>query len=74
MLFLVSHYNLFPKSFGQIITKYSVEELHLSLTQGFWNTRLWGYAMQPASPGAELAVWFQDEVSHRYAWVINTSF
>ena len=57
------HYNLFPKSLGQIIAKYSVEELHLSLTQGFWNTHLWGYAMQPASPGAELAVWFQDEVS-----------
>ena len=62
---LVSHYNLFPKSFGQIISKYSVEELQLSLTQGFWNAHLWGYDMQPASPGAELAVWFQDEVLDR---------
>ncbi|XP_028392208.1 GPI transamidase component PIG-T-like [Dendronephthya gigantea] len=57
-----SHYNLFPKSLGQIVTKYSVEELHLSLTQGFWNAYLWDNAMQPASPGAELAVWFQDKV------------
>ncbi|XP_046842958.1 GPI transamidase component PIG-T-like [Xenia sp. Carnegie-2017] len=59
---LFSHYNLFPKSFGQIVAKYSVEELHLSLTQGFWNTNLWGHAIQPAGPGAELIVWFRDSV------------
>lgn len=63
--FLVSHYNLFPKSFGQIVAKYSVEELHLSLTQGFWNTNLWGHAIQPAGPGAELIVWFRDSVLER---------
>nr|KAF6472113.1 phosphatidylinositol glycan anchor biosynthesis class T [Molossus molossus] len=38
----VSHYRLFPKALGQLISKYSLRELHLSLTQGFWRTRYWG--------------------------------
>ncbi|CAH3030337.1 unnamed protein product [Porites evermanni] len=57
-----SHYNLFPKSFGQIINQYSVEELHLSLTQGQWQHEHWGYPVTSAPPGAELWVWFQDKV------------
>ncbi|KAJ7384981.1 hypothetical protein OS493_018670 [Desmophyllum pertusum] len=57
-----SHYNLFPKSFGQIINQYSVEELHLSLTQGQWQHEQWGYPVTSAPPGAELWVWFQDRV------------
>ncbi|KAI2595026.1 PIGT isoform 61, partial [Pan troglodytes] len=38
----VSHYRLFPKALGQLISKYSLRELHLSFTQGFWRTRYWG--------------------------------
>ncbi|XP_070575719.1 GPI transamidase component PIG-T-like [Ptychodera flava] len=53
-----SHYNLFPKSLGQIISKYSVRELHLSLTQGYWRPEKWGYPIVSAPPGAELWVWF----------------
>lgn len=64
--FLVSHYNLFPKSFGQIINQYSVEELHLTLTQGQWQHEQWGYPVTSAPPGAELWVWFQDRVQERY--------
>jgi hypothetical protein len=64
-LFLVSHFNLFPRSFGQIVDKYSVEELHLSLTQGHWKNDLWGYPVVSAPPGAELWVWFQDRVKDR---------
>ncbi|XP_044516997.1 GPI transamidase component PIG-T isoform X3 [Gracilinanus agilis] len=58
----VSHYRLFPKSLGQLISKYSVQELHLSLTQGFWRTRFWGQPFLQAPAGAELWVWFQDSV------------
>lgn len=57
-----SHYRLFPKSFGQIVNQYSVEELHLSLTQGQWQHEQWGYPVTSAPPGAELWVWFQDRV------------
>ncbi|KAJ6661110.1 hypothetical protein lerEdw1_016911 [Lerista edwardsae] len=58
----VSHYRLFPKALGQLISKYSVRELHLSLTQGFWRTRSWGQPYLQAPAGAELWVWFQDSV------------
>uniref|UniRef100_A0A8C4IP59 Phosphatidylinositol glycan anchor biosynthesis, class T n=1 Tax=Dicentrarchus labrax TaxID=13489 RepID=A0A8C4IP59_DICLA len=56
----VSHYRLFPKSLGQVISKFSVRELHISFTQGYWRTMQWGQPFQPSPPGAELWVWFQD--------------
>lgn len=68
MLFSVSHYRLFPKSLGQVISKFSVRELHISFTQGYWRTMQWGQPYQPAPPGAELWVWFQDSVTE-WVWV-----
>ncbi|TKS77438.1 GPI transamidase component PIG-T [Collichthys lucidus] len=59
----VSHYRLFPKSLGQVISKFSVRELHISFTQGYWRTMRWGQPYQPSPPGAELWVWFQDSVT-----------
>ncbi|XP_027629993.1 GPI transamidase component PIG-T isoform X3 [Tupaia chinensis] len=59
----VSHYRLFPKALGQLISKYSLRELHLSFTQGFWRTRYWGPPFLQAPSGAELWVWFQDTVA-----------
>ncbi|XP_038606623.1 GPI transamidase component PIG-T [Tachyglossus aculeatus] len=59
----VSHYRLFPKALGQLISKYSVRELHLSLTQGFWRTRYWGQPFLQAPTGAELWAWFQPSVA-----------
>ncbi|KAK7878621.1 hypothetical protein WMY93_030457 [Mugilogobius chulae] len=59
----VSHYGLFPKSLGQVISKFSVRELHISFTQGYWRTMQWGQPFLPAPPGAELWVWFQDTVT-----------
>lgn len=63
MWFSVSHYRLFPKSLGQVISKFSVRELHISFTQGYWRTMQWGQPYQPAPPGTELWVWFQDSVT-----------
>nr|XP_033819041.1 GPI transamidase component PIG-T [Geotrypetes seraphini] len=59
----VFHYRLFPKALGQVISKYSVQELHLSFTHGFWRSRAWGHPFLQAPAGAELWVWFQDSVS-----------
>ncbi|XP_038864302.1 GPI transamidase component PIG-T-like [Salvelinus namaycush] len=59
----VSHYQLFPKSLGQVISKFSVRELHISFTQGYWRTMQWGQPFLPSPPGAELWVWFQDTVT-----------
>ncbi|XP_033626120.1 GPI transamidase component PIG-T-like [Asterias rubens] len=55
----MSHYNLFPKTLGQVISKYSVQELHLSLTHGLWRHEKWGYPVKSAPPGAQLWVWFK---------------
>ncbi|XP_064599040.1 GPI transamidase component PIG-T-like [Liolophura sinensis] len=54
------HYRLFPKSLGELISAYNVQELHLSLTQGLWRYEKWGYPKEDAPPGAELWVWFQN--------------
>ncbi|XP_051518843.1 GPI transamidase component PIG-T-like [Myxocyprinus asiaticus] len=59
----VSHYQLFPKSLGQVLSKFSVQELHISFTQGFWRTMQWGQPFIPSPPGAELWVWFHHTVS-----------
>ncbi|XP_038658874.1 GPI transamidase component PIG-T [Scyliorhinus canicula] len=59
----VSHYRLFPKSLGQVISKFSVRELHLSFTHGFWRRGGWGLPFLQAPPGAELWVWFQSSVT-----------
>ncbi|KAJ8257275.1 hypothetical protein GJAV_G00183840 [Gymnothorax javanicus] len=59
----VTDYRLFPKSLGQVLTKFSVRELHISFTQGFWRTMQWGQPFLSAPPGAELWVWFQDTVT-----------
>ncbi|XP_051947447.1 GPI transamidase component PIG-T [Xyrauchen texanus] len=59
----VSHYRLFPKSLGQVLSKFSVQELHISFTQGFWRTMQWGQPFIPSPPGAELWVWFHHTVS-----------
>ncbi|XP_034029113.1 GPI transamidase component PIG-T [Thalassophryne amazonica] len=59
----VSHYRLFPKSLGQVISKFSMRELHISFTQGYWRTMQWGQPFLPSPPGAELWVWFQDSVT-----------
>lgn len=57
----VQHSHLFPRSFGEIISRYEIEELHLSLTEGLWRHVNWGYPVVDAPPGAELYVWFSKQ-------------
>ncbi|XP_064640505.1 GPI transamidase component PIG-T-like [Lineus longissimus] len=59
-----SHFRLFPKSLGETIAKYSVQELHLTMTQGLWRYEKWGYPVSEAPPGAELWVWFLPETKN----------
>lgn len=53
------HCHLFPHALMEIIQTYEVQELHISLTEGQWKHRYWGYAIVEAPPGAELWVWFK---------------
>lgn len=53
-------YELFPKSLGQILQKFSIDELHLSFTQGRYMPE-WGYPILPAPGGVELWARFRKE-------------
>ncbi|KAF9905345.1 hypothetical protein EC991_001710 [Linnemannia zychae] len=59
---LFKHYNLFPRSIGQILHSFEVEELHLTFTQGRWQYSDWGYPLAPsAGTGVELWAWLNDD-------------
>ncbi|KAG0100600.1 hypothetical protein BGZ93_010193 [Podila epicladia] len=59
---LFAHYNLFPRSIGQILHSFEVEELHLTFTQGRWQYGDWGYPLAPsAGTGVELWAWLNDD-------------
>ncbi|KAG0363689.1 GPI transamidase component PIG-T [Gamsiella multidivaricata] len=59
---IFTHYNLFPRSIGQILHSFDVEELHLTFTQGRWQYSDWGYPLAPsAGTGVELWAWLNDE-------------
>lgn len=61
-LIIVKHYNLFPRSIGQILHSFEVEELHLTFTQGRWQYSDWGYPLAPsAGTGVELWAWLNDD-------------
>lgn len=47
---------------GEIISRYQVDELHLTLTEGQWKHNQWGYPVLDAAPGAELYAWFNQDV------------
>ncbi|XP_035233919.1 GPI transamidase component PIG-T-like isoform X1 [Stegodyphus dumicola] len=57
------HFRLFPRSLGEIVSKYNVQELHFSLTQGLWRYEKWGYPARSGPPGAELWAVFKGNVS-----------
>ncbi|XP_065194732.1 GPI transamidase component PIG-T-like [Sycon ciliatum] len=62
------HFHLFPRSLGQLISTYGVQELHVSLTQGLWRTEDWGYPVRSAPPGAEAYAWFATNSSLDERW------
>jgi len=45
------HLNLVPRTLGDIITTFNVQELKLTLTQGIWRTEKWGYPVESTPPG-----------------------
>ncbi|XP_076449628.1 GPI-anchor transamidase component PIGT-like [Babylonia areolata] len=57
------HYRLFPKSLGDVLAAYHVQELHLTQTQGRWRHQSWGYPVEDAPAGAQLWVWFKPTVT-----------
>jgi len=48
------HYNLLPKTVGEVIHKFNVSELHLTFTHGRWNYQRWGFHPHSAPVGVQL--------------------
>lgn len=72
--FEFAHYDLFPRALGELVERYHVRELHLSLTQGLWRHRKWGYPVVDAPPGAQLWVWFTpttDDLDQTWRDLVN---
>ncbi|VDP32366.1 unnamed protein product [Soboliphyme baturini] len=57
---LGDHYNMFPMALGEVLRRYDVTELHLSMSQGFWRHRFWGYTDPSVPTGAQLVAWFEN--------------
>ncbi|KAJ8735454.1 hypothetical protein PYW07_007074 [Mythimna separata] len=56
------HSHLAPRSLAEVVSRFQVEELHLTLTEGQWRHHQWGYPVLDAAPGAELYAWFSPDV------------
>ncbi|VDP88297.1 unnamed protein product [Echinostoma caproni] len=58
------HYDIIPKTMFQLFSKYSIDELHLSMVRGYWDDERWGRNFIMAAPtGAELWAWFTKDTS-----------
>lgn len=71
------HYHLFPKALGEVLSKYDVEELDLSLTQGMWRYRYWGIPLEGASnpSGASIMAIFKhgtEDVDSKWNGLVNS--
>ncbi|XP_065573910.1 GPI transamidase component PIG-T-like [Artemia franciscana] len=59
-----TNFRTFPRHFWEIVNRYEAQELHLSLTQGYWKTKQWGFPQRSAPTGAEIHAWFHHNVSN----------
>lgn len=57
-----AHYTLLPRTLGEILGTYRVQELSLSLTQGLWRHSSWGYPVESSPPGAAVLARFLPQV------------
>jgi GPI-anchor transamidase subunit T len=68
------HYTLFPLAVGQLLRRYVVSELHLTLNSGIWNYESWGDPDYPAvGSGAEMWAWIAADGKERYVHNIDIS-
>ncbi|KAJ8920991.1 hypothetical protein NQ315_015787 [Exocentrus adspersus] len=54
-----NHTRIFPRALGELLKRYNIQELHVSLTGGLWRYENWGYPVTDAAPGAEVWAWFK---------------
>jgi len=71
------HYGIFPSAVAEAMSRFSVSEFSLKLSQGLWDTNRWGFPMAAAPPGAELTAWVEGktpgEISTRWGQFTNSA-
>lgn len=60
----LEHSHLFPRGLAVIIDRHNIDELHISLTEGLWRYKTWGYPVVDAGPGTEIYAWFNENVKN----------
>lgn len=58
----IENYKLFPKRLGDIIEKFQIEELSLTLSQGTWKYNDWGLPKLSVPSGSELWTVFNKDI------------
>ncbi|KAF2071724.1 hypothetical protein CYY_006960 [Polysphondylium violaceum] len=53
------HYDLFPRSIGDLINRVGIEEMTLVFTKGRWSYSEWGYPIRASPVGVELTAWLR---------------
>jgi hypothetical protein len=61
--FKVENYGIFPKQFADIISKFNIDELRLSLAQGTWKYDKWGLPIVSAPSGGEYIALFSQNLN-----------
>lgn len=62
---LVENFDSFPKIIGDLVSKFDIDELSLSLSQGKWKYNQWGMPIDSAPSGGELWTAFKDQSSQK---------
>ncbi|UXI21975.1 SH3 domain-containing kinase-binding protein 1 [Sarcoptes scabiei] len=63
-----NHYDLFPLSLTNLLTKLQVHEFHLSLSKGFWKNSRWNLSPLDSPPNAFLKAWFLSDSNSDDRW------
>lgn len=59
----VENFENFPKIIGDLVSKFEIDELSLSLSQGKWKYNQWGMPIENAPSGGELWASFKDQAN-----------
>ncbi|KNE63721.1 hypothetical protein AMAG_08808 [Allomyces macrogynus ATCC 38327] len=60
---ITKKYDLFPRTLGQVLNRFGVEALDLTMTQGRWMHDAWGWPVDgyAAPPGFDVRAWLRTE-------------
>lgn len=63
-----NHNDIFPLSLLRLFHHLNIQELHFSLTKGFWKYDRWGLPARDTPPNAQLRAWFYSYLNSNENW------